>query len=224
LRARRGRQWLLEAALYWFTFCSVLQAFTDNKSIPPWLKPKWVPEVVHATVGYPRLFQGWGMFAPNPITEDGTVVIDAITAAGRHVDPFTDLPPALDLTKSDGLGLSQIRQDYFNRIRLDHNKAFRPGLKDWILAYPTRTGRSEDEIVSFDVFWVRAQCPKPGTATMYENECVAILTYRKPGYRPPPGQKPLPPEPRVETAERPQPDKDKSSSSSNPLMDQLRGK
>jgi hypothetical protein len=202
-KARRAGQWMLEAALYWFMFCSVLQAFTDNKSVPPWMKPKGVPDVVHATVGYPRLFQGWGMFAPNPITEDGTVVVDAITSTGRHVDPFTNLPPELDLTKSDGLGLSQIRQDYFNRIRLDHNKAFRQGMKEWLLAYPKRTGREEDEIVAFDAFWVRAQCPAPYQDRPYKNERVAIATFRKPGYRAPPGQPPIPPEPPIESAERP---------------------
>ncbi len=204
LKARRAGSWVRESALYWFAICSVIQAFTDNKSVPPWMKPKWVPQVVHATVGYPRLFQGWGMFAPNPITEDGTVVVDAVTVVGRHVDPFTDAPPELDLTKSNGLGLSQIRQDYFNRIRLDHNKAFRQGFRDWIVAYPKRTGRAEDEIAGFDAYWVRDQCPPPGQRVPYKNELVAIATYRKPGYRPPPGVPALKPEPPIESAEKPQ--------------------
>ncbi|HVY45925.1 MAG TPA: HTTM domain-containing protein, partial [Minicystis sp.] len=191
-----------ESWLYWFAFCSVFGAVSDNKSVPLWLKPEKTPAVVHAMLGYPRTFQGWGMFAPNPITEDGTVVVDAITVDGRHVDPFTGKPPELDLTKSDGLGLSQIRQDYFNRIRLDHNNHARQGLHDWILAYPKRTGRAEDEIVAFDAYWVRDECPAPRESRPTKLEHIAIATWRKPGYRPPPPLPPLPPEPRVESAEK----------------------
>ncbi len=90
------------------------------------------PHVMQATIGYPRLYQGWGMFAPNPITEDGTVVVDARTIDGRHVDPFTGKEPELDLTRAEGLGLGQIQQDYFNRIRLDHNTGFRQGLSEYL--------------------------------------------------------------------------------------------
>ena len=200
-RLRFGLAIVREAAVAWLVVCAFLQALVDNKSVPAWLKPKDLPAAFHATLGYPRMFQGWGMFAPNPITDDGSITVDAITIEGRHVDPFTDAPPELDLTKSDGLGLSQIKQDYFNRIRLDRNKHYRDGLRAWLLAYPERTGRREDEIVAFDVYWVRDMCPRPHDKKPYDNKLIALLTYRKPGYRPKLGQPPLPPEPPVESAE-----------------------
>ena len=107
------------------------------------------------------MFQGWGMFAPNPITDDGSVSIDAVTLEGRHVDPFTGQTPDLDISDARGLGLGQIRQDYFNRIRLDRNKVFRQGLQDYLRNWHKETGRPEDELVAFDVYWVRAMCPPP---------------------------------------------------------------
>lgn len=202
LRTRiwNGSIYLRETLLVWVAICSVLQAIAENKAIPTWAKPT-LPKVMSATLVYPRMFQGWGMFAPNPITDDGSVSIDAITLDGRHVDPFTGKEPDLDISDARGLGLPQIRQDYFNRIRLDRNKVFRQGLLDYLRGWHKETGRPEDELVAFDVYWVRAMCPPPGQKRSYNNEKIALLTYRKPGYRPPPGQPPLPPEPKVESAD-----------------------
>jgi hypothetical protein len=218
--------WGREMFLVYFAICSVLQAFVENKAIPPSfafkptliqgmepiakrlgleeisipLKPT-LPKVMAATLVYPRMFQGWGMFAPNPITDDGSITIDARTIDGRQIDPFTGEAPDLDLTDARGLGLEQIWQDYFNRIRLDRNRVFRQGLKEYLQRWHLETGRPEDELVAFDVYWVRDQCPKPGDVKPYKNETIAILTYRKPGYQPPPGQPPLSREPKVESAE-----------------------
>jgi hypothetical protein len=189
-----------EVVIGYLGLCAVSQAINENKSVPAFLKHKQ-PAIVQATLIYPRTFQGWGMFAPNPITEDGSLSVDAITVDGRHVDPFTGLPPDLELSDARGLGLGQIRQDYFNRIRLDQNKVFRkPGLQDWLLQYHERTGRPEDEIVAFDVYWLKDQCPKPGELKPYKSEAIPILSYRKPGYRPPPGLPPLPPLRKEESA------------------------
>jgi hypothetical protein len=200
-----------EAFFAYFTVIAVLQAVEENKAFPAWAKPKkYLPQfavkVMDASIGYPRLYQGWGMFAPNPIKDDGVITVDAMTSDSRHVDPFTGKEPDLDLTDSEGEALGQIQQDYFNRIRLDRNKVFRQGLQEWILRYPQRTGKPEDEIIAYDVYWVRAWCPKPGGDKPYNNETIAIMSWRKPGYRPKPGQPALPPEPKVESADTPQND------------------
>ena len=168
-----------------------------------------MPAFMQATIGYPRLYQGWGMFAPNPITDDGSITVDARTIDGRKIDPFTGKEPDLDLTDADGLGLGQIPQDYFNRIRLDRNTVYRQGLTEYLRAWHLRTGHPEDELVSFDVYWVRDQCPAPGDKHPYANETLALLSYRKQGYKPPPGQPPLPPLPKIVSGETPQPEKPK---------------
>jgi hypothetical protein len=41
---------------------------------------------------------------------------------------------------------------------------------------------------------------------MYANEKLALLSWRKPGYRPPAGQPPLPPLPKIESGETKQAD------------------
>lgn len=196
----RARAFARETLLVYLGLCAFWQALVENKNVPPFVKKVPQPSFVQATIWYPRITQGWGMFAPNPITDDGSITVDAITVDGRHIDPFTGEPPDLDLTDARGLGLGQIWQDYFNRIRLDRNKVFRQGLKDYLTRWHLETGRPQDELVAFDVYWVRDQCPRPRQSKPYKNETIAILTYRKPGYKPPPGLPPLPPEPKVESA------------------------
>ncbi len=198
-RMHRVRGVMREVVVAWFFLCAVSQTLNENKAVPQIFKHTQ-PWPVQATIGYPRMYQGWGMFAPNPISDDGSVSIDAITLDGRHVDPFTGEAPDLDLTDARGLGLGQIRQDYWNRIRFDRNKGFRQGLKEYLLRWHEETGRAEDELVAFDVYWLRDQCPLPGQTRPYKHEKIALLTYRKPGYRPAPGKPPLPLEPKVESA------------------------
>lgn len=207
-RLRRYRGRAREALLVYFTLCAVMQAVSENKSIPEPVRNRIkLPGFMSATIGYPRLYQGWGMFAPNPITDDGVIAIDARTIDGRAVDPLTGRAPDLDLTDSEGEGLGQIQQDYYNRIRLDRNVPYRQGLEEYLRQWHLRTGRPEDEIVAYDVYWVRSQCPKVGDDKPYNNELLAILSWRKPGYRPPRGQPPLPPQPKIVSADTKQPDK-----------------
>ncbi len=165
------------------------------------LKPQENPTFLSLTIGYPRIFQGWGMFAPNPIREDGVLAVDALTIDGRHVDPLTGRAPDLDLTDSRGEGLSQLRQDYGNRIRFDRNEKYREGLRAYLSRYPERTGNPNDRLVAIDVYWVRALCPPPGEAKMKNNDPIPIVSWRDQTYRPGPGGVALPPKLKTRSAE-----------------------
>ena len=197
-RMDRSRVVGRELVLAYLGLAALSQGINENKSVPEWLKHKQ-PKIIEATIGYPRIYQGWGMFAPNPIQEDGTLTVEAWTIGGRRVDPFTNAEPDLDITDARGLGLDQITQDYFNRVRLDRNRVFRQPLRDYLLRWHEETGRPEDELVAFDVYWVHDQCPPPGQNRPSNNQKTAILTYRKPGVSSVNGA-PLPPEPKVESA------------------------
>jgi hypothetical protein len=210
LSARLGRYrgWAREALLVYFGVCAVSQAVLENKSIPPAIRDNLkMPGFMFATIEYPRLFQGWGMFAPNPITDDGIVVVDGRTIDGRKIDPFTGRAPDLDLTDSEGEAIGQIPQDYFNRIRMDRNVPFRQGLEEYLRQWHLRTGRPQDELVAFDVYWLKDQCPRIGEDRPYGNELLALLSWRKPGYRPERGMEALPPQPKIVSAETKQPEK-----------------
>jgi hypothetical protein len=201
LRLRASVRALRELALLYLAACAVSQALNENKSIPKLFKHRQ-PEWVRATILYPRIFQGWGMFAPGPIRHDGIVAVDARTIDGRRIDPFTGREPDLNLSDARGLGLSQIRQDYFNRIRLDGNKAYRQPLDGYLRRWHEFGGRAEDGLVSFDVYWLRDRCPDIGKLRPTDHQKIAILSWRKPGYRPPAGAAPLPPRPKIESADK----------------------
>ncbi len=189
---RRALRWGREGVLVWLIFCSLSQLIDENKSIPKPLKHKQ-PKAIQLTLQYLRLYQGWGMFSPNPIQHDGTVAFDALTIDGRRIDPFTGRPPDLYLSDAEGLGLSQIQQDYYNRIRLDHNKAFRIALERHLQHWHEFTGNPNDELVGFDMYWLRDHNPKPHHTKPYEHEKICLHSWRKRGYRAAVGAARLPP-------------------------------
>jgi hypothetical protein len=138
------------------------------------------PEALRLLTQKMRFLQGWYMFSPNPVTEDGTIVVDALTADGRHVDPFTGKEPYWDVS-ARSLSLTQIWSDYFNRIQLPANAGYRDAMKDYLLRFPERTGRSQDAIASGDVYWVRENNPRWNEHTGYGYERVKLLSFESAG-------------------------------------------
>jgi len=200
-RFGRVRAGVRELLLVYLGLVSVSQIINDNKSVPDAMKHE-KPDFVSATLNYPRIFQGWGMFAPNPIQEDGVLAIDGYTVDGRRIDPLTGRFPDLNLTDSRGEGLGQIPQDYANRIRFDRHKSYRRPLGDYLRRWHRYTGNQEDELVAFDVYWVQDHSPPPGLDQPYAQAAIALLTWRKPGYRPADGAPKIPPKPTVYSAEK----------------------
>lgn len=199
LRLARYQRGVRNLALAWLTVCFMLQAWLENKCIPPVLKFEQ-PEPMKATTHRFRTLQGWGMFSPNPIQEDGVLVIDAYTKSGKRIDPLMGRPPALDIKEVKGMGIGQIEQDYGNRIRSDRNEVYRQGLEEYLLRWHTITGDPGDEIVAFDAWWVTDKCPPPGSNVPTDPKNIALRTWRKKGWKQPPGAPPIPPQPKVESA------------------------
>jgi hypothetical protein len=142
-----------------------------------------------------RFLQGWFMFSPNPVMDDGTIVVDALTVDGRHIDPFTGKEPNWDLSNAKSLRHSQIWCDYFNRMHLSQNSGFRDAMKEYMYRLPQRTGRPEDAIVSGEVYWVQDMNPKWGEHVSFKYEKVKLFSFENPKAKaqaaaPPPGPVP----------------------------------
>ncbi len=136
-----------------------------------------------------QLNQGWFMFSPNPVMDDGTLVVDAVTVDGRHVDPFsihvepyTLRAPDFDLLNAKSLRTNQIWGDYFNRAHSPG--AVRDAMKDYLLKLPERTGRAEDTLVSGEVFWVTDQNPLWNSTTSYKLEKSKLFSFENPAAEP----------------------------------------
>ncbi|MEM1031724.1 MAG: hypothetical protein AAGN82_15340 [Myxococcota bacterium] len=132
------------------------------------------PELARLLVHKFRYLQGWFMFSPNPVMDDGTIVVDAITVDGRRVDPFSvDTydrklePPRYDLLHAKSFKYNQIWSDYFNRIHMPGNTVYRRPMKEYMFALPERTGDPNDAIVKGVVYWVHDMNPKWDTTNSY---------------------------------------------------------
>jgi predicted DCC family thiol-disulfide oxidoreductase YuxK len=120
------------------------------------------PEPMRIVVDRLRLYQGWRMFAPEPPYEDGRMVVDGRTQDGRKVDPFTGAEPDFDPETSVGWGHSQLWCDYHLKMYFARYAANRQHLKEYLQNWHVRTGRPQDRLVAFDVWWVSDKSPAPG--------------------------------------------------------------
>ena len=137
------------------------QATIENRGLAKLVKvqqPRWMRKMVDL----PRLYQGWRMFAPEPPYDDGRVVVDGRTVDGRKIDPFTGEEPDLDPYTATGWGHDQFMCDYHNRIRFPGHAGNRQHLKLYLQKWHHFTGRPNDRLVAFDVWWVNDKSPPPG--------------------------------------------------------------
>ena len=169
------------------------QALIENR----WLntrihhqQPAWAAQIVQ----YGRLFQGWGMFAPDAPTTDGYLVIDAELADGRRLDPQTGLPPDFGPADAHKQRWDQFWGSFSMRIASGRNAPLRDFFKDW-LQRPTQrlTFGPEDRIARFRVWWVGDRSPNPklgGAPEIFERY---VVVQSPPGDWEfnPPGPKPL---------------------------------
>jgi hypothetical protein len=138
------------------------------------------PEPLRALAHKLRFLQGWFMFSPNPVMDDGTLVVDAITIDGRRIDPFTGKEPDWDLTNAKSLGYNQIWCDYYNRMHLSQNSPFRDAMKEYMYRLPERTGNPGDAIVSGEVYWIQDLNPKWRETKSFKFEKQKLFSFENP--------------------------------------------
>ncbi len=169
---------LREGAVLAMLITLVSETLFINAAIPPFLKheqPLWIKRLV----AYPRLIQAWSMFASDAPLTDETVVVDAVTVDGRHVDPYSEatsrypnpgryeIAPRLD---NDSLVFN-----YSSRI--PEQGAYQNALLEWILRYHQRTGNPQDRIVKFDAYKVEDDSPPPGETNPRNVRSKIFLSY-----------------------------------------------
>jgi hypothetical protein len=155
-----------ESAMVLLLIAIACEALNDNGAVPMALRvhePAWAKAVIE----YPRILQGWRMFSSEPSRVDSMIYVDAITADGRHVDPYNEV--ASDQPFPGGsvvpthLGQSQFFVMYSDRIPYDGFANYRPAFSEWLQAYPNRTHHPEDCLLSYEVYLVTDQTPPFGS-------------------------------------------------------------
>lgn len=112
---------------------------------------------------YLRGFQGWSMFAPEAPRDDGTMVVDALTMDGRHIDPFTGQAPNWSQIR-DGLAPHSIAlSDYFFAMRDPRRARYRTDLHRYLRNRPAASPGDRLRYVEF--WWVSYVPPPRGSST-----------------------------------------------------------
>jgi hypothetical protein len=141
----------------------LIQLSRDNWWVPPRFRLDQ-PRALAPLVQYPRLLQGWSMFAPDAPRTDGTLVVDAVTQDGRHLDPFTGQTPDFEAPFHGPWYMGQLRCDYWLKIHFDGNAGYRDELRKYLERWQAIEGRPpQDRLVSFTVYWVENDAPPPGS-------------------------------------------------------------
>jgi hypothetical protein len=138
------------------------QMLMENRAVPEALKLKTRPEWMTAMVVYPRLFQGWSMFAPDPPRDDGKIVVEGRTKDGRHFDPLSQGTPDYQLNPPGGFAMNQLWGDFHRRIWQQRFRAYWNGFRDYLRTHHEITGHPENELVAFEVYYVSELVPVPG--------------------------------------------------------------
>lgn len=138
------------------------QVLMENRKIPETLKLRERPPWMTALVVYPRLFQGWAMFSPEPPREDGRIVVDGMTIDGRRLDPLTGAEPSYDVTPQRGFRLEALWEAFHTRFHEPRYRPYYPGFRDFLLRHHELVGRPEDRLVSFEVIYVYEFITPPG--------------------------------------------------------------
>ncbi len=166
VRSSDWRRALGEAAIGLLLIAIATEALNDNIAVPQALRvhqPKWAKAVIE----YPRILQGWRMFSSEPSRVDSMIYVDAVTASGKHVDPYnevaSDQPFPAGGVVPRHMGQSQYFVMYSDRIPYDGYAAYRQAFSEWLQAYPERTGHPEDCLMSYDVYLVTDQSPPIGS-------------------------------------------------------------
>lgn len=160
---RRLGESVREGVLGLLILINALQVSVDNRAIRRLVVLKQ-PEAFATVVGYLRMIQRWSMFAPHAPERDGMVVVDALTASGRHIDPFTGKEPDFNIGVHAPVPHSLQVTDYLFSIQLDDNERYRGQFARYLLRWHTLHGRPPgDRIVSYAVWWADHRSPVPGS-------------------------------------------------------------
>jgi hypothetical protein len=133
---------------------------SSNRAFPKALRIR-EPEWLLAYKPYVRGWQGWSMFAPEAPVEDGTLVVDAVTASGVRVDPFTGSAPDFEQIRRELAPHSIALSDYFFAMRDKRNARYRRELSRYFKAY--RVPVTGERLRSATLWWVSYVPPPRGT-------------------------------------------------------------
>lgn len=172
-----------EVAMGFVLLAILSEVLNDNSPVPKALRVRQ-PDWAKAVIEYPRILQGWRMFASEPPRTDSMIHVEAVTASGKKVDPYNEAAsnqayPSGKVVPSQ-MGQSQYFVMYSDRIPNQNYAAYRQAFQEWLLAYPERTGDQKDCLLNYSVYYVSDQSPPPGETVPKPLERTVFMSYAAP--------------------------------------------
>lgn len=163
-RVDTALRWVREGCVVVLLLCAFSQAVLENPRLLGAISHPQ-PRPVRAIIGYLRLNQGWGMFAPDAPRHDMWLVVDAITASGEHLDPYNSHASVIADPKARYVPPRTGQNYYFcdYTVRIPGEPHFHDPFREWILDHHKRVGRPEERIDRFQVILVEQDSPPPGS-------------------------------------------------------------
>jgi Lipase maturation factor len=149
-----------EVVLGWMLLVEAGSMLSSNRAVPSALRLRSRPWLA-GYKPYLRGFQGWSMFAPDAPTDDGTMVVDAVTFDGRHIDPFTGKKPNWEQIRVTVAPHSIALSDYFFSMRDSRNVRYRRDLARYLKALPAESPAGR--LRSAEFWWVSYVPPPRGS-------------------------------------------------------------
>ncbi|HKQ71694.1 MAG TPA: hypothetical protein VJT73_20265, partial [Polyangiaceae bacterium] len=159
--ARAGAALREIGAAAFFVVCAVAlsQGMTDETH------PMGASRIVHRIVGYARIYQTWGLFAPDPPTRQGTIIVDGQTVGGKRVDPVTgDVPrQGADALSAAPKSRHPLMSAYFSSISQPARQIYVDGFRDYLNRISEK-GDSADRVYAYTASWVEGPIAPPSPA------------------------------------------------------------
>jgi predicted DCC family thiol-disulfide oxidoreductase YuxK len=171
------------AALLFLAVCAAALFLRMNDET----KPHGIEGPIYSIVAYPRLYQDWKLFAPDPPKRQGALVVDAQTGKGAKLDPFTGQPPleALDPKKPDPRArpFAPLMSAYFASINQPNRVTYVDEMKNYIQRLSDQR-EAGDKLVWFNVNWIEAPIPSPDATTTPPSATAEVIPPRRITSRP----------------------------------------
>jgi hypothetical protein len=162
-RVHLARARVRETVVALLIVCATSQLINENAELLPRLTHDQ-PLLVRAIIDYLRLNQGWSMFAPDAPRTDSWIVVDALTASGRHVDPYNVRASEVADPRLRSIPARLDQNVYFCNytLRIPDEDDLHEPFQDWIFGHARRTRRPDEQVVRFDAYVIEQESPPLG--------------------------------------------------------------
>lgn len=149
----------------------------------PWPAGLTVPQTPFfaAVTGWSRMQARYDVIAPEAPTEDGVLVVDAQTGAGKSIDPLTGKEPSFDVPR---FRMGLLWSDFTLAVRKKVSPDFERSFRDYLVKGGSEwQGDTPDtRLTGLDAYWLVYKSPDPGGKAVEITGREKLFTHSRGGH------------------------------------------